>query len=365
MSLPVPFRALGRLCQQDGRILSSTRFRARHLVAGIVLLAGSPVCRAEISPTLDRIRKANTLTCGVDQAEAEFSTTNDHGARLAFDQDLCRAVAVAILGAAAQVSLKGYPDDHTAASALLSGEVDLIPTLTADFSHAAVTSLVLTRPVLYDGVGFLVPAKSGVSQAVKLTGHKICLLAETEVEVGVRTWFAAHHLVFLPFPFQEEGEMEAAFVTGNCSAIAGDLTRLAQTRTSLGADPADFLLLPEVISSDPLASVYRASDANLGAIVRWTLEALIEAERLGVTSENVAAQAKTGDPAVLRLLGVTHEIGAPLGLPNDWAAQVIHSVGNYGQIFDRDLGAASPMGLPRGQNGLSGQGGLLLALPFK
>ena len=338
---------------------------AHALVCSLLVLVTSIASRGQVTSNLDRIRKANTLTCGIDQAEAEFSTNEDHGARVAFDQDLCKAVAVAVLGPSARVTDRGYPDDLTALQALRSGEVDLVPTVSSDFTHSAVTSVGFTRPMLYDGIGFLVPSSSGVTRAAGLSQRKICLLAETEVEVEVRAWFAAKHLVFVPFPFQEEGEMEAAFVTGNCGALAGDLTRLTQTRTTLAARRSEFLLLPEVISSDPLAAAFPAADPSFGAIVRWTMEALIEAEQLGLTAENIGSQTSSQNPAVGRLLGATHELGRTLGLRDDWVARTIQSVGNYGQIFDRDLGATSPMGLPRGQNRLATEGGLLAALPFK
>jgi general L-amino acid transport system substrate-binding protein len=317
--------------------------------------------------TLAHIRQTKTLRCAINQETPEYSTSDDHGHRQAFDADLCRAVAVAILGPAARIAAIPYPDDVATMKALRAGQVDLIPTLTLDLTHAAGPTFTLTAPILYDGVGFLVPiapdqAESAPS-AASLDGKKICFLAETEVEVSLRAWFAQQHLHFVPFPFQEEGEMEAAFVTGNCAALAGDLTRLAATRLAFGPLASRYALLPDQISQDPLAAASRPSDPAFAAIVRWTLEVLLQAEALGLTQQNVAAAHLDPDPTIQILSGQTHEIGARLSLANHWAVEVVAAVGNYGEIYARDLG--EPLALPRALNRLYSQGGLMLPLPLK
>jgi general L-amino acid transport system substrate-binding protein len=315
--------------------------------------------------TVDKIHKVHALTCGIDQNEAEYSTIDDHGARVDFDRDMCKAVAVAVLGRDAKVIVKGYPDDQASIAALRSGEIDLIASLSADFSHATDDRIRLTHPVLYDGVALMVPMASGVTDAAGLSGKKVCFLAETEVEVALRAWFESHHLLFVPFPFQEEGELEAAYVTGNCTGLAGDLTRLAQTRTGFGARAKDYILLPDAISKDPLALAYRSSDTQWGEILEWAVNALIQAEESGVTSGNVESMRTSRDPTIERLLGKTHELGGPLGLDHDWAARTIEAVGNYGEIFARDLGSGSPLNMPREENELWTKGGLIYALPLK
>jgi general L-amino acid transport system substrate-binding protein len=321
------------------------------------------------STTLARIRAANVLHCGVDIEEAEYSTSDDHGNRAAFDADLCRAVAVAVLGSKAQIAITNYPDDAAAMSALQAGQVDLIPTLTDDFTHQAGTHLTFTRPVLWDGVGFLTLAATPTTHARDLTGKKICFLAETTVEESLRAWFAREHLDFVPFPFQEEGEMQAAFATSNCGALAGDRTRLAQTRAAMATHAKPTHLLPETISNDPLAAAIRDNDQQWFSIVNWVMESLIQAEESGVTQANAhqlaAHAADDNDPQRRFMLGGSHQIGAALGLDNDWAARVIEATGNYGEIYDRDLGVKSPMNLPRGENKLSSNGGLMIALPPK
>ena len=208
-------------------------------------------------------------------------------------------------------------------------------------------------------------------RARQLSGKKICFIAETTVEESVRSWFAREHLDYVPFPFQEEGEMEAAFATGNCGALAGDRTRLAGTRALLAEHGKPTRLLPEMISKDPLAAAVRDDDPQWAAIVRWVMEALVQAEESGVTRANVVsmrgqvAKASGVDPVLWFLLGGSKQVGSGLGLEDDWVVRVIEATGNYGEIYDRDLGSGSALKLPRGENRLAGDGGLMVALPLK
>lgn len=338
-----------------------------------VALAGGFVVGLDVSgsSTLARVRAAGVLSCGIDQEEAEYSTSDDHGSREAFDAGLCHAVAVAVLGEHGRVRVVDYPDDLASMAGLHAGEVEMVPTLTDDFTHSVGTHVEMTRPVLWDGVGFLVPGTSSVKQARQLGGKKICFIAETAVEESVRSWFARGHLEFVPFPFQEEGEMEAAFATGNCGALAGDRTRLAGTGELMAQHGKPMRLLPETISKDPLAAAVRDDDPQWAAIMNWVMEALVQAEESGVTRENVeamrarAAKAKGGDPALRFLLGGSHQIGSGLGLGDDWVVRVIEATGNYGEIYERDLGSGSALKLPRGENNLFEHGGLMMALPPK
>jgi general L-amino acid transport system substrate-binding protein len=326
---------------------------------------------AKGASTLARVRAAGVLACGVDQEEPEYSTSDDHGSRETFDADLCQAVAVAVLGEHARVRVVDYPDDQTSMEALRSGAVDLVPTLTDDFTHSVGAKLEFTRPVLWDGVGFLVLGAGPAMQARQLSGKKICFIAETTVEESVRSWFAYEHLEYVPFPFQEEGEMEAAFATGNCGALAGDRTRLAGTRALLAQHGKPTRLLPETISKDPLAAAVREHDPQWAAIVQWVMEALVQAEESGVTQANVesmrasAAKGSGDDPVLWFLLGGSREIGRGLGIGDDWVVRVIESTGNYGEIYERDLGSGSELKLPRGENRLVERGGAMTALPFK
>jgi general L-amino acid transport system substrate-binding protein len=322
---------------------------------------------ADAPSTLSRLRASGVLRCGIDVAQAEYSTSDDHGNRSAFDADLCKAVAVAALGKDARIQTINFPDDQAAMQALIKGEVDLLPTLTDDFSHTAKTHLRFTRPVLWDGISFLVPDQSKATHATQLSGKKICFLAETHVEESVRAWFAREHLSFVPFPFQEEGEMQAAFATGNCAALSGEATRLAETRIALAQRGMHLRLLPERISQEPLAAAVRDDDSQWAALVQWVMEALVQAEEIGITQANVQAMQKqaSNNPTLRFLLGASHEVGAALGLDNSWVAHVIAATGNYGEIYQRDLGGGSPMKLSRNENNLRRRSGLMTSLPFK
>jgi general L-amino acid transport system substrate-binding protein len=322
-------------------------------------------CGAHAQVTLAKVRAAGELRCGIDVAEAEYSMSDDHGDREAFDGDLCRAVAAAVLGEKARVVVTRYPDDATSVHGLSGGDVDVVASLTDDLSHAAGTGIRLTRPVLWDGVGFLVLGDRPMLRARQLVGKTVCFLAETDVEESVQAWVAREHLHVAMYPFSEEGEMDAAFTTGNCGALAEDRTRLAETRARMAEHGRKTTLLPEVISKDPLAMAMREDDAQWATIVQWVMEALVQAEESGVTQANVSAMQKSDGPVLRRLLGGSHEIGAKLGLDDDWVVRVIEATGNYGEIYERDLGSKSAMKLPRGENNLSTRGGLMVALPVK
>jgi general L-amino acid transport system substrate-binding protein len=270
--------------------------------------------------TLEAIRHRGTLLCGLDQSEAEYSLTDQHGPRVAFDTDLCRAVAAAILGPQAHYAIKGYPDNDTALHALQAGEVDLIPTV--DPHAQASNNALFTQPVLNDAVGLLVPAASHLTTLARLSGRRICFLAETNVEDSLRAYFAAHHLELASFPFSEQGEMEAAFATHNCDALAGDLTRLAVVRISLSSHPGDYTILPETAAPDPLAMASRANDEPMHRVLVAVLSALLQ----------------RAPPLAQSAVDET--------LPPGWQQNVLAAGGDFNQIFTRDLGADSPLHLP-------------------
>ena len=314
-------------------------------------------------PDVQGILGRGALRCGVDRTEAEYTTQEDHGPRVAFDTALCRAVAVAVLGPGAKVSMAAYPDEVAALGALRSGEVDLVATVSVDLTRTTDATIALTAPVLHDAVTFLVPLAAKVDTAADLSGKKVCFLAETETEVALQVWSRARHVALVSFPFQEQGEMEAAFVTNNCTAMAGDATRLGTVRASLGSHAGAYRVLPESLRDDPLAMAVRAGDPRLARIVQWTVQALLLAEQSDITARNAATIPAGQDAVADRLLGRTHELGRPLGLREVWARDVIEAVGNYGEIFDRTLGV--PEGVPRGSNALCRAGGAMCPLPLK
>jgi general L-amino acid transport system substrate-binding protein len=342
----------------------------RLMPAAAVIWSAAAVLHAASTPGLASIRQAGVLACGIDQSEAEYNLSEQHGPRVAFDQDLCRAVAVAILGPRAQVAVKGYPDSDTALEALQHKEVDLIASVSADFTHSTIAGVSLTRPVLFDAQGFLVLHSARIEHIADLDRKKICFLDQTESELNLHAWFARHQLSFKPFPFQEEGEMEAAFVTGNCAALSGDLTRLANARAAFASRAREYDLLPETIALDPLAMAYRSSDPAFGNILAQVFNVLVAAEELGVSSKNAGQLLASPAPEIQRLLGRTRELARPLALEDGWTAKVLSEVGNYGEIFGRGLGEGCPLKMPRGLNSLwssgngSGVQGLLFSLPL-
>jgi general L-amino acid transport system substrate-binding protein len=219
--------------------------------------------------------------------------------------------------------------------------------------------------IFHDHQGLLVNQAAGMHAIGDLAGKKICFLVGTEIEAQLTAYMNRRKMKFIPGPFSEEGEMEAAFVTRNCAAVSADISQLAYERIAFKNMAQNFAILPEIVAKDPLAPAYGQGDPQWAAIVDWTMYALIQAEESGVTQANVAAMKSSGDLVVQRLLGIQRGYGQYLGLDDAWAARVIESVGNYGEIFERDLGAASPMHLDRGMNRPWTEGGLLWAAPMR
>ena len=206
----------------------------------------------------------------------------------------------------------------------------------------------------------------GINSPQDLAGKKICFLGGTEIETQLESYMQREKIKWLPFPFEEEGEMEAAFVTRNCAAITADVSQLAYERLGFKSMAKNFEILPDVIAKDPLAPTYTLDDPQWAAIVNWTVEALIQAEESGVTQANLAEmKTKRRRRVIRRLLGIQRGYGQLIGLDDAWAARVIEAVGNYGEIFERDLGSGSVMKLPRGLNNLWTHGGLMYALPIR
>ncbi len=315
-------------------------------------------------PTLDRIRAAGSLACGVSKEEEDYSRGEDHGNRAAFDIDLCKAVAVATLGPGARLVVKSYPDEPFALRALRAGEVDLVPTASPSVANM-VQDTAFSAPVLLDGQGFLLPKNAAVKSPADLAGKKVCFLTGSVAEEGLHSYASARGITYIWYPFSEAGEMEAAFFTGNCDAVTSDLTQLANIRAIDPRRSHEFTILPQTIRPDPLATATWAGDTSFSAIVYWTVQALLGAEERGVTQISASGSAETAKaPEAQPFLGQKFGTGAALRIHDRWVADVIGAVGNYGEIFDRDLGAKSPLRLERGENRPPAQGGLL-AVPMR
>ncbi len=332
----------------------------RCLIAALLAWGAVP---AYAGPVLDKVRADHSLTCGVIKEEEDYSRATDHGNRAAFDIDMCKAVAVAILGPGAPFTVKIYPDEPAGVKALIAGEVELLPTASPTLAHEVQNGLGFTRPTFYDAQGFLVATASGIRTARELADKKVCFLTGSEADPGLRAFAAREHLSYIWYPFSEAGEMEAAFFTGNCIAVTSDVTQLANMRAIDPRRAGEFKILPERIRKDPLAAAYRQADVQFGAIVNWTVEALIQAEELGVTAANLASLKTSTDPYVQTLLGRPLATGRLLGLDQHWSTHVLEATGNYGEIYERDFGAGSRLRIDRGENRLGIHGGLMSAVP--
>jgi len=331
---------------------------------GVVMLLGW-CTGTHAGTTLDKIRSAGSLPCGVNTEEPEYSTQDAHGNHSAFDMDVCKAISVAVLGPNAKFTIVPFRAEADALAALKAGEIAVLATGSANLANTTNAGLRFAPILFFDTQGFLVNKTMGINSAKDLAGKKICFLGGTEIENQLEGYMKREQIKWLPFSFQEEGEMEAAFITRNCAAVTADVSQLAYERIAFKGMAKNFEILPEVIAQDPLAPTYRADDAQFAAIVNWTVEILIQAEESGVTQAGVADAKKSDDLIVQRLLGTHRGYGQYLGLDDAWAAHVIEAVGNYGEIFERDLGPHSVMKLNRGESNLWSHGGLMVAMPMR
>ena len=336
--------------------------KSSFVIATLLACGGSLVFAG---PVLDKVRSTHVLSCGLNRDLIEYSKADGHGNRAQFDADLCTAVAVAVLGPQAKVSLTAYPDEAGSLAALRKGEVALVPTATPDFGNVVTSGLAFGYPILYDAQTFIVPKRLHLKSVTELSGQRICFLEQTAVADNLHDFVTRTKFDFRPFPFQEQGEMEAAFVTNNCQAIASDVTQLANMKVAFRRLADNYEILPDTIAPDPLAPFYPAQDPEWAAIVQWTLPALLHAEAEGITKANVDLKLKSEEFETARLLGMTKGYAGKLHLSDDWAANVIRSVGNYAEIYDRDLGKSSPFKILRGPNELVQNGGLLYPLPLR
>ena len=310
-------------------------------------------------PVLDHIRANNALVCGLAKEEEDYSRDEDHGNRAALDIDLCKAVAVAVLGPGARVVLKSFPDEATAVDALRRSNVDLLASTSISVDNSA-QGLILSPPVFFDGQGFLIASNPAIHGPLDLAGKKVCFATNSVAQSGAQAFAEQHRIRYIWYPFSEDGEMEAAFFTGNCDAITSDVSRLANIRAIDPRRAHDFVILPQIIRQDPLAAATLGTDARFAAIVRWTVETLFAAEQLGITAAN--AKTMTSDPRseIQQILGQRFGTGTHLGIDPHWGLNVIEAVGNYGEIYDRDLGAHSELHVERHEDRLWTDGGLVL-----
>ncbi len=321
--------------------------------------------------TLDDVKARGELICGANNGLTGFGAPDAAGNYVGFDVDLCKALAAAVLGDAAKVKFVPTTGE-TRFTALASGEVDvLVRNSTWTFSRDNDLKFDFVAVNYYDGQGFMVKKDLGVSSAKELDGATVCIQTGTTTELNLADFFKTNNIAYTPVTVADDAEAQRQYEAGACDAFTTDASGLASTRAAM-ADPANHIILPEIISKEPLGPVVRHGDNNWGDIVRWTYFALLIAEEKGITKANLdavisASEADAAsDPEAKRLLGIgDNDMGKMMGLDKDWARRAIAVSGNYGEIFAANIGEATPIGLARGLNALWTQGGLQYAPPVR
>ncbi len=339
----------------------------RGILAATALLASLFASQrpAEAGATLDAVRARGQLVCGVHTGIAGFALPDARGVWQGLDVDLCRGLAVALFNDPNKVRFQPL-SSSTRFTALGSGEIDvLFRTSTHTMLRDATLGLRAITPYFYDGHGFMVRAGAGIAKASEMAGATICLIQGTTNEQVTADYFRSQNLAFTPVLFERTDQAAGALQNNCCDSFGTDASQLAATRASM-PNPSDWTILPERFSKEPYGPYVRRGDDEWFDLVRWYVNALIEAEEQGVTAANVEEMKRSSvNPNTRRLLGVTPELGQALKLDPAWAANVVKAMGNYGEMYERSMGPKTAVGLPRGVNDLWTRGGLLYALPMR
>jgi len=346
---------------------SSRRLASRPLWAALfATLALATAAPAFAGKVLDAVKQRGSVKCGVTNGVAGFSAPDTQGNWSGLDVDTCRAIAAAVLGDAKKVEFVPL-NSQQRFSALQAGEIDILARNTTwNLTRDASLGFHFTTINYYDGQGFLVPKKIKVTSAKQLKGATICTQSGTTNEKNVADWSKAQGIAVKTVVFESFEASFKAFFAGRCQAFTTDASALAGLRNKEAANPDDYLILPELISKEPLAPLVRRGDDEWFAIVKWVPNALIEAEEVGITQANIdQLKGSSKDPAQQRLVGAGDDLGKLLGLDKDWSYRAIKAVGNHGEVFERNVGPKSVLKLPRGVNNLWNKGGLLYALPVR
>ena len=341
----------------------ATKHHLRTLLAGLCLTAALP---AFAGKTLDTIKSRGQVICGVSTGVAGFSAADSSGNWSGLDVDICKAVAAATLGDANKVRFVPLTSQQRF-TALQSGEIDVLSRNTT-FSLSRDASLGLHQSVVtyYDGQGFMVPAKFNIKSAKQLKGQTVCVQSGTTTERNLSDYSRTHKLNLKPVVFEKFEAANAAYFSGRCVAYTTDASGLASIRNRDASNPAEHVILADLISKEPLGPMVRRGDDEWFAIVKWVIYGLIEAEEYGMTQANVdKLKTSTLDPVIQRILGTTEDTGRLLGLDKEWMLRALKATGHYGEIFERNLGPKSAIGLPRGLNKQWNQGGLMYAYPLR
>jgi general L-amino acid transport system substrate-binding protein len=330
-------------------------------MVAVALIATAGVAMAG---TLDEVRSRGVVIAGVNGGVFGFSMPDEKGVWKGLDVDTAKAVAAAVFGDAEKIKFVALTAVQRL-PALQSKEIDVLcRNTTQTLTRETTNGLNFCHVNYYDGQGFLVPKKLGVKSAKELDGATICVLPGTTTEMNAADFFRGNNMQWKPVVIEQTAELSKAFFAGRCDSLTSDASQLAAHR-SVAPNPDDYVLLPEIISKEPLAPVVRHGDDQWYDIVNWTVMATLEAEELGITSKNVDEMLKSKSPQIQRFLGVTPGMGKALGLDEKWAYNIIKQVGNYGEIFERNVGKNTQLGLERGLNALWNQGGLMYPAAFR
>jgi len=330
----------------------------------ILVLAFFATAGVTTAGTLDEVRAKGFIQAGVNGGVFGFSMPDKKGVWKGLDVDTAKAIAAAVLGDASKVKFVALTSQQRL-TALQSKEIDVLcRNTTQTLTRETVAGLDFCHVNYYDGQGFLVPKSLGVKSAKELEGATVCVLPGTTTEMNAADFFRKHNMKWKPLVIEQTTELNKAFFAGRCDCLTSDASQLAAHR-SVALNPDNYVLLPEIISKEPLCPVVRHGDNQWYDIVNWTVMALIQAEEFGMTSKNVDSMLKSKDPAIQRFLGVTPGMGKALGLDEKWAYNIIKQVGNYGEIFERNVGLNTPLKLERGLNDLWTRGGLMYSAAFR
>jgi len=317
-----------------------------------------------MATTLEDVKAKGAIQCGVSQGLPGFSNPDAQGNWTGIDVDYCRAMAAAIFDDPSAVNFTPLSAKERF-TALQSGEVDILSRNTTwTMSRDTQLGLNFAGVNYYDGQGFMVRKDLGVTSALELSGASVCTNTGTTTELNVADYFRANNMPYEIVAFEKADEVVAAYDAGRCDVYTTDASGLYAQRLKL-TNPGDHMVLPEIISKEPLGPVVRQGDDEWFNIAKWTLNAMINAEELGVTSENVEEMTSSDNPSIKRMLGVEGAFGEGIGLTNDFAVRIIKHVGNYGESFDANVGPETPLGIARGVNALWSDGGILYAPPIR
>jgi general L-amino acid transport system substrate-binding protein len=338
--------------------------RAALAVIGLAMPAVAEAQGVAAGPTLSAVRARGALICGSNTGSAGFGAPDSQGNYRGFDPDICRAVAAAVFGDATKIRFTPLTS-QTRIPALQSGEVDIVArTFTWTMSREVGAGLQFGPTVFFDGQGFIVHRSANLQRANQLDGATICVSAGSTNELNLADWARNNNLNIRPLVFEQNEDARKAYESGRCDSYTFDASQLAAFRSTF-PNPAEHVILPDVISKEPLTIAIRKGDQQWYDIMRWTIYALMLAEELGVTQANAEQMLNSTNPDVRRLLGNVGDFGPSMALDRRWAYNAVRAVGNYGEIFERHLGRNTQIGLERGLNNLWNRGGLIYAPPIR